>query len=371
MSRVSTWIRNIGKKLVNQGALQSARAGYVLILLGLVCLVWAALPALIHVDTSASLAEGTSNARVSFVESSTSPMDHEPENDTSESTILGALVAWDRQAEFDAVEETGAMEFDCMVEPWEEISIRSTVIGRIDAIHVERADVVEAGQLLLELDADLARADLDLAEKRAEMIATVRSFEARRSLGAKREDRAVELYSRNAIALDAKDEILTEKEIATHDLQDARDQRAVALLQLAREQARYAQRRIRSPVLGIVADRLMSVGEVVDEEVVLKIAQIDPLRVEVILPAIEFGNIQRGMKAAVTPEIPGDEVLVATVRLVDQIIDSASGTFGAELELPNPRHEIPGGLRCRVQFMDMPVEHDELARSEPIAPTEP
>ncbi len=373
MNRLSTWIAKLWKKARSHRAFRSARGDYILIFIGLVFLSAAALPALVHIGSSTSASEMASDARVASLASSAAPMDPVPDSGKRETTIPEALVEWVRQAEFDVaeaavLEETAAMEFDCMVEPWEEILIRSTVIGRIDAINVERADVVEAGDLLLELDVDLARADLELARKRADMVASVRSLEVRQSLGARREGRAVELYSQNALALDAKDEILTEKEIATYDLEDARDRHALAKLQLTRERARYERRRIRSPVTGIVADRLMTVGEVVDDEVVLKIAQIDPLRVEVILPAIEFGNIHRGMKAAVTPEIPGDKVLVATVHLVDRIIDSASGTFGAQLELPNPNHEIPAGLRCRVQFMDVSVEQDELARAEPIEP---
>lgn len=280
--------------------------------------------------------------------------------------MTGGEVQWEAHPGLREADETEADEFDCMIEPWEEISVRSPVIGRIDAIHVERADAVRAGDLLVELDSDLAKAELDVAAKRTQMTASIRSLEARNMLGARRGKRATELFARNAMPLDTKEEILTEKEISQYDLEDAHDQHSLANLQLARERARYEQRRIRSPVAGIVANRLMSVGEVVDEETVLEIAQIDPLRVEVVLPAIEFGRIESGMKAAVIPEIPGDEVVVATVRLVDGIIDSASGTFGAELELPNPNHEIPGGLRCRVQFMSAAAEQEEIAGAEPV-----
>lgn len=290
--------------------------------------------------------------------------DHLAWANSPESSTANSKINWDAHTDFELSDAPAPVDFDCMIEPWEQIEIRSAVIGRIDAIHVERADIIEKGELLVELDADLASAELQLAEKRSTMTASLKAFEARQSLGLKRGERASELFAQNAIALDAKDEIMTEQEIAKYDLLDARDQLSLAHLQLAREQARYEQHRIRSPVPGIVANRLMSTGEVVDEETILQIAQIDPLRVEVILPATEFGSIESGMKAAVIPEIPGDEVVIATVRVVDRIIDSASGTFGAELELPNAAHAIPGGLRCRVQFMDAPDSPEELAQAE-------
>ena len=111
------------------------------------------------------------------------------------------------------------------------------------------------------------------------------------------------------------------------------------------------RRIIRSPVSGVVVERLMSPGERVEEETILKIAQIDPLRVEVILPSSAFGRVKVGMRAAVVPEFPSDTVHVAPVTIVDRVVDAASGTFGVRLELPNPDHEIPVGLHCQVRFI--------------------
>jgi multidrug efflux pump subunit AcrA (membrane-fusion protein) len=95
----------------------------------------------------------------------------------------------------------------------------------------------------------------------------------------------------------------------------------------------------------------MSPGEVVDEETILRIARIDPLWVETLLPASEFGQVSVGMRATVTPEVPGDEVHTAQVVMVDRVIDPASGTFSVRLELPNPEHVIPSGLHCQARFL--------------------
>jgi multidrug efflux pump subunit AcrA (membrane-fusion protein) len=154
------------------------------------------------------------------------------------------------------------------------------------------------------------------------------------------------------LSLDLREQVETEAEIARRELEEARDARQLASLQLEQAVAMLRRREISSPVSGVVVDRLMSPGEVVDHETILVVAQVDPLRVEVILPAALFGSVAAGARAAVEPELPGDRVYVASVAVVDRIIDAASGTFGVWLELPNPEYESPGGLNCRVRFLD-------------------
>jgi membrane fusion protein (multidrug efflux system) len=89
----------------------------------------------------------------------------------------------------------------------------------------------------------------------------------------------------------------------------------------------------------------------------MKLAQIDPLRVEVFAPVELFGKIAIGMQAEVRPEEAMGGVHTATVTVVDRLIDAASATFGVRLELPNPELAVPAGLRCRVRF---PVGADSV-----------
>ena len=248
--------------------------------------------------------------------------------------------------------ENGLAGLDCIIEPSRKVAVRSPVIGRIEAIEVERADMVEAGQLLVRLESKVEEAAVHIAAARADMSSTVRSKEARRQLGTRRKDRAEQLYSDRALSLDLRDEVITEAKVAELQLEEARDQLRLARLEREQAAAVLSRRHITSPISGVVTERLMTPGEVVDEEVILRIAQIDPLSVEVILPATRFGSIQVGSKVAVTPEIPGDQVHVASVALVDRVIDAASGTFGVRLDLPNPDLAIPGGLHCEVEFLD-------------------
>ena len=248
-------------------------------------------------------------------------------------------------------DEIEAEALACIIEPFHVVEIGSPVTGLIEKIHVEWSDSVEAGQVLVELESGAERAAVRLARAEAEMDERIKSREASASLVERRRDRLMRLYEQNTLSLDLREEVETEAEVARLDLEQAHANKKLASLQLAQAIALLKRRTIRSPLSGVVVERLMSPGERVDEEVILEVAQLDPLHVEVILPSSAFGSVEIGMSAAVVPEFPGDTVHVASVTIVDRVIDAASGTFGVRLELPNPEHEIPGGLHCQVRFL--------------------
>ena len=110
------------------------------------------------------------------------------------------------------------------------------------------------------------------------------------------------------------------------------------------------QRTIRSPIAGVVVERLQHPGELVKQEPILKLAQIDPLRIEVFAPLAMLGHVKVGSMAEIRPSsLPGG-TYNARVTIVNKVMDSASATFGIRLELPNPDHRLPAGLHCSVHF---------------------
>ena len=273
--------------------------------------------------------------------------------DTDETVLEFDAITFDAEESFAG--DVGApvlneSPLDCVIEPAEVVDIGSPVTGVIETIHVERGDVVAAGQILVELESGVEKAAVELARVRVQMESDVKSSEARLSLGERRQGRAGELFERDALSLNEIDQLETESELARLELHKARKNRKLAKLELHKAIESLERRIIRSPIPGVVVQRPMSPGEVVDEETILTVAQIDPLRVEVILPSMMFGSIRPGMRAAVVPEHSADQVQVASVVIVDRVIDAASGTFGVRLELPNPDFAIPGGLHCQVRF---------------------
>ena len=242
--------------------------------------------------------------------------------------------------------------FDCMVQPSEIVEIGSAVTGLIAEMNVERGDYIEAGDVLATLESSVEESAVRVARARAEAGVDLAASQTRLELGKRRKSRAQQLFDSDSLSLDLREGVETDAKLAALELDRARLNHELASLEHEQAVALLERRTIRSPISGFVIDRLMSAGEVVDEETLLRVAQVDPLRVEVILPSRFFGQVRSGDRAEVIPEPPLDEPRPAEVAIADPVIDGASGTFGVRLLLPNPDLSIPSGLRCEVRFLE-------------------
>jgi membrane fusion protein (multidrug efflux system) len=213
---------------------------------------------------------------------------------------------------------------DCLIEPSMEVKLGSPVDGIIAEIRVERGASVRRGQPLVLLNSQVEAAAVDSARGKAEF--------ARRK--AERND---ELYKQQLISIQERDQLETEAKLAE--------------LELREREANLRLRTISSPIDGVVVDRLMSPGDQISRAggQILRLMRIDPLFVEVVAPAAMFGRIRAGASAQVIPDGLGQKSYTAKVSVIDRVIDAASGTFRVRLELRNPNHAIPAGLRCRMQ----------------------
>jgi RND family efflux transporter MFP subunit len=246
-----------------------------------------------------------------------------------------------------------AQEFDCIIEARQTVDIRSPVEGLIESVAVERGQVVRKGQVVVQLESGPERATLAIAKSKAEQTGPLKAAEAKLDLARKKETRAEELARQNFISPNALEEARTERSLAESEVKVARENQKLAELDVARASELLNMRTIRSPITGVVVERFMKAGEFANSSVkdpILKLAEIDPLHVEVILPAKLYGDIRRGDKAEVLPETPAKQ-FPAVVSVVDQVMNAASGTFGVRLELRNPNLAVPAGAKCKVKFL--------------------
>jgi hypothetical protein len=91
-----------------------------------------------------------------------------------------------------------------------------------------------------------------------------------------------------------------------------------------------------------------SAGELAEDRPILRIAEVHPLRVEVVVPAPAFGLVVSGRRATVRPDSGPVREATGTVTIVDRVLDPASNTFRVRLALPNADMRIPAGSRCKV-----------------------
>jgi len=244
-------------------------------------------------------------------------------------------------------------EYDCMIEARQSIAVRSPVEGVIESILVQRGDVVKKGALVATLSSGPERAALDMARSRATMQGEIKSAEARVDLTRKKWERAEELVKRNFVSENARDEAQAEYRLATEQLRQARENRRLAELDMNRAKEVLAQRSIKSPVNGVVVEIMLRPGELMSsnqKDPIMKIVEVDPLNVELVLPVSQFGRIKVGQHADVLPEQPVGGSHSARVEVADHVVDAASGTFGVRLRLPNPGNRIPAGVKCKARF---------------------
>ena len=212
---------------------------------------------------------------------------------------------------------------DCLLEPSLVANVGTPVEGTLNEVLVDRGSEVRKGQVVARLNA-------------AVEAATVTLRQAQEAYGQRKVARNEELFRQDLISASDKDELETQTRLAG--------------LELKQQQEVLNLRTILSPLTGVVVERYLAPGDRVSQEKILKLAQIDPLNVEVVVPVHMFGSIKLGMDGQIrlSPLLSGN--YTAKVVVVDRVVDAASGTFGVRLQLPNPGYKIPAGIRCGVRF---------------------
>ncbi len=243
-----------------------------------------------------------------------------------------------------------AAEFDGIIEPYMVVKVGSGAYGILETVDVDRGDFVKKGQVLATLQSGVEKATMEAARARAEMEAGIKAKQANLDFYTRKKQMNEELYKKQVLPFSQMDEVETNRILAEMQLQEALENKRLAELEYKRAVEVVNRMTICSPINGIVVERYLSPGEYIENQSVMKLAQIDPLNVEVILPVNLFLSIKVGMRAKVIPEAPIGSQYIAEVKIVDRVVDAASGTFGVRLELPNPNNRLPAGLKCKVIF---------------------
>jgi RND family efflux transporter MFP subunit len=265
-----------------------------------------------------------------------------------------------------------AATFDCLIEPTQTVEISSPVTGLLDKVHVQRGDKVTKGQVIATLESRAEAAATALARFKSEMVAPTKTAESKIEFSKRKFQRRRDMHDKNFMSGQERDEAESEMKLAESELQQAQENRHAAKLEWQQQSSLLNLRTIRSPFNGVVVNQFLYPGEVVEpggqKKAILKLAQLDPLRVHVILPMAVFGKVKPGMEVGVGPEAPVGGRYTGKVKIIDKLVDAASGTFGVFLEIANPKLDVPAGVKCRAEF---PIGADSpVSPAVPVIPKE-
>ena len=215
-------------------------------------------------------------------------------------------------------------EVDGIMLPRHRVNLSIAVEARLRELYVEEGQKVKRGDALgilyteaEELDASRAAAQL----KKADFL-----FKSKTRLKETKSLAEVEML------------------VAEVDLE-------LAKIELDRAHAILRDKTLAAPWDGTVLRVLKSAGETVNRgEKVIEIIDYSTIYVDVYLDAKYHAAVKPGQRAKVAGEAIGREPVVATVRMVDPVIEPGSGLCRVRLQMANADLRIPTGLPVRVLF---------------------
>jgi len=211
-------------------------------------------------------------------------------------------------------------KFDCLMEARVTIKLGAAVTGLVAKVLVDRGDIVKEGQIVAQMESEVQSAIVAVAKIRASNDIQQRSLAKRSEFLNRKVDRLQSLRKTEAASQVALDEAQTDAFVAEHGVKEAELNWRLAQAELDRDAAALNLRTIRSPVEGVVTERVMYSGEYRHEtNHLMTIAQIDQLNVEAFLPVTFYRQISVGMVGEVRPAEPIGGVYNATVAVVSTI----------------------------------------------------
>jgi RND family efflux transporter MFP subunit len=264
----------------------------------------------------------------------------------------------------------------------DEVTISSQAEGIVRGVLADLGDPVKAGQTLVEIDREKLQYTLD--EQKAahartltkygasetghlppvEETAEVRRAAAELAQAKQSHERAGELHKRTLISQQALEDAETTLRLkaASYDaaLQNARNLRADvdasdATMKLADRQLRDTF--IRAPFDGFVQKRMVSVGELVKDQMpVMTVVRVDPLKLLAEIPERMAPWIKVGQSLDLRVDAFQGTTFAATVSRISPAVNTQTRTFAFEASAPNTDARLKPGTFARVLLETALVE---------------
>lgn len=209
--------------------------------------------------------------------------------------------------------------------PDEAVTVTTEIAGRIERIAFREGQRVAAGDLLVQLDASVLKAEL--ARSRSEL-----------TLSRANNERFAKLAREGMASPRSRDEAL------------AALQAAEAGIALA--EARLAKTTIRAPLSGVVGLRSVSAGAYVEPgQAIVELADTDPMKLDFRVPELALPALRNGQQVNVTIDALPGRRFKGTVYAIDPIVEVGGRAIRLRARIPNPKGELAPGLFARVEIV--------------------
>ncbi|XXF77216.1 efflux RND transporter periplasmic adaptor subunit [Myxococcaceae bacterium GXIMD 01537] len=221
---------------------------------------------------------------------------------------------------------------------FEDSDVAAGATGKVLSVHAERGTVVKKGDVLVKLDARTAAASA--AEARAQLEVARTQRELAEADCARNE----QLFQGGSVSK------------ADHDRAQAQCRNAVAQASASEARAQLwennlADTSIRAPFDGVVAERVVSVGEYVQPASrVVTLVATDPLRLELTVPEASATGVHQGLPVEFTLTAAPGVVYRSTVQYVGPGLRRGSRDLVVEALVPNKERQLLPGQFATVKL---------------------
>jgi len=215
----------------------------------------------------------------------------------------------------------------------EQVQLRSEVIGQVTELHVEEADRVQKGDMVITLDPKNYQAQVEQAEARVRMqqIAIERQHLMIKTL-TDRFARQKTMYAKKLVDEDSYEALESELALSKVDLRSLQESLAQADAALDQSDDLLSKTRIRSPIDGVVIQLDIKVGETViagttniPGSTMMVIADPSETLTEVQVDEADIAQITEGQRADIFAAAYPDTPLTGTIQSIASVARKSQG----------------------------------------------
>lgn len=244
------------------------------------------------------------------------------------------------------VDEPVIIEATGSFQPDESSDVAPDSSGRVTAAPVDVGQFVKRGAVLIRIQADNATLRLDEAKAAATRAeANLQLAQSRDELAQTTAKRNTTLMEKGLVPQTVADEARTQAETTVANVRVARASIAEARAQLALAEKAVADVVVAAPFSGYVSARQVAVGEYVQPSTaVVTLLRLDPMRLQLTIPGVQAGQIQRGQTVQARVDAFPNKVFEGTVSAINPALAAESRSFIVEARVPNPEAVLKPGM---------------------------